>query len=66
MVLAVPLVEVSAKTRTGFAVDDGRSMTRRMDCVLPFAWPPGTPIADPRAKPGIPVPANIQNYKRPQ
>jgi len=67
MVLAVPLLEVSAKTRTGFAVDDGQEYeTSAWTGVLPFAWTPGTPIADPRARPGIPVPANIQNYKRPQ
>jgi uncharacterized protein len=67
MVLAVPLLEVSAKTRTGFAVDDGKEYDGgAWTGVLPFAWTPGTPIADPRAKPGIPVPANIQNYKRPQ
>ncbi len=67
MVLAVPLVEVSAKTRTGFAIDadkeyEGGAWTG----VVPFAWTAGTPIADPRAKAAIPVPANIQNYKRPQ
>src|SRR5271163_1837874 len=67
MVLAVPLVEVSAKTRTGFAIDaDKEYETGAWTGVLPFAWTAGAPIADPRAKPGIPVPANIQNYKRPQ
>jgi len=51
MVLAVPLVEVSAKTRTGFAVDDGKEYDGgAWTGVLPFAWTPGTPIADPRAK----------------
>jgi len=67
MVLAVPLVEVSAKTRTGFAIDadkeyEGGAWTG----VLPFARTAGAPIADPRAKLRIPVPANVQNYKRPQ
>ncbi|MGA2420971.1 MAG: pyridoxamine 5'-phosphate oxidase family protein [Candidatus Acidiferrum sp.] len=67
MVLAVPLVEVSAKTRTGFAVDNDKEYeTGAWTGVLPFAWTPGTPIPDPRAKSTIPVPANIQNYKRPQ
>jgi uncharacterized protein len=67
MVLAVPLREVSAKTRTGFAIDSGEEYeTSAWTGVLPFAWTAGAPIADPRAKPGIPVPANIQNYKRPQ
>jgi uncharacterized protein len=67
MVLAVPLVEVSAKTRTGFAVDaDKEYETTAWTGVLPFAWTPGTPQPDPRAKSAIAVPANIQNYKRPQ
>jgi hypothetical protein len=67
MVLAVPLVEVSAKTRTGFAVDaDKEYDTEAWTGVVPFAWTPGTPIPDPRAKSDIRVPGNIQNYKRPQ
>jgi uncharacterized protein len=67
MVLAVPLVEVSAKVRTGFAVDAEKEYeTGAWTGVLPFAWTPGTPIADPRAKSAVPVPANIQDYKRPQ
>src|SRR5208282_4906166 len=45
MVLAVPLVEVSAKTRTGFALDpDEEYETGAWTGVLPFAWTPGTPI----------------------
>jgi nitroimidazol reductase NimA-like FMN-containing flavoprotein (pyridoxamine 5'-phosphate oxidase superfamily) len=67
MVLGVPLVEVSAKTRTGFAVDNEKEYeTSAWTGVLPFAWTPGTPITDPRAKSAVPVPANIQDYKRPQ
>jgi uncharacterized protein len=67
MVLSVPLVEVSAKTRTGFAIDaDKEYETGAWTGVIPFAWTSGAPIADPRAKSAIPVPANIQNYKRPQ
>jgi hypothetical protein len=67
MVLAVPLVEVSAKTRTGFAIDNDKEYeTAAWTGVIPFAWTPGTPISDPRAKSAIPVPANIQDYKRPQ
>src|SRR5277367_1655634 len=67
MVLAVPLVEVSAKTRTGFAVDNDKEYeTGAWTGVLPFAWTPGTPIADPRARSVVPIPRNIQNYKRPQ
>jgi uncharacterized protein len=67
MVLAVPLVEASAKVRTGFAVDDDNEYDRSAwTGVLPFQWTPGEPISDPRGKPDIPVPANIQRYTRPQ
>ena len=67
MVLAVPLVEVSAKTRSGFAIDaDKEYETSAWTGVLPFTWTPGAPQPDPRAKSVIPVPSNIQDYKRPQ
>jgi nitroimidazol reductase NimA-like FMN-containing flavoprotein (pyridoxamine 5'-phosphate oxidase superfamily) len=67
MVLAVPLVEASAKVRTGFAVDDddeydGTAWTG----VIPFKWTSGTPIADPRGKTEISAPENIAHYSRPQ
>jgi uncharacterized protein len=67
MVLAVPLVEASAKVRTGFAVDDEKEYASgAWTGVLPFKWTPGEPVRDPRGKPGIPVPANVLNYSRPQ
>ena len=67
MVLAVPLVEASAKIRTGFAVDsDGEYAGGAWTGVLPFKWTPGEPIRDPRGDSAIPVPANIQAYARPQ
>jgi len=67
MVLAVPLVEASAKVRTGFAVDedkayDGAAWTG----VIPFKWTTQTPIPDPRGNPAISPPPNIQKYSRPQ
>jgi nitroimidazol reductase NimA-like FMN-containing flavoprotein (pyridoxamine 5'-phosphate oxidase superfamily) len=67
MVLAVPLVEASAKVRTGFAVDgteeyEGKAWTG----VLPFKWTPGEPMRDPRGDAAIPVPESIQHYTRPQ
>jgi nitroimidazol reductase NimA-like FMN-containing flavoprotein (pyridoxamine 5'-phosphate oxidase superfamily) len=67
MVLTVPLVEASAKVRTGFAVDDdveysGTAYTG----VIPFKWTAGEPIPDPRRKREIPAPANILHYSRPQ
>jgi nitroimidazol reductase NimA-like FMN-containing flavoprotein (pyridoxamine 5'-phosphate oxidase superfamily) len=67
MVLAVPLVEASAKVRTGFAVDDAEDYASgAWTGVLPFAWTPGEPLRDPRGNADVPVPANIQRYVRPQ
>ncbi|MGC0771715.1 MAG: pyridoxamine 5'-phosphate oxidase family protein [Candidatus Acidiferrum sp.] len=67
MVLAVPLVEASAKIRTGFAVDsDGEYASGAWTGVLPFKWTPGEPVRDPRGNSAVPVPANIQAYSRPQ
>src|ERR1700756_4838703 len=67
MVLAVPLVEASAKVRTGFAVDDeaeyeGPAWTG----VLPLKWTAQEPVDDPRSKRKIAGPGNIAKYKRPQ
>ena len=67
MILAVPLVECSAKMRTGFAVDnDSEYASQAWTGILPFKWTPGAPIPDPRGNVSVPVPSNIQNYSRPQ
>jgi nitroimidazol reductase NimA-like FMN-containing flavoprotein (pyridoxamine 5'-phosphate oxidase superfamily) len=67
MVLAVPLVEASAKLRTGFAVDDDKEyLGTAWTGVLPFAWTPGEPASDPRGGRAIRVPDNIRHYSRPQ
>jgi len=67
MVLSVPLVEASAKVRTGFAVDDDKEyVSGAWTGVLPFKWTPGEPVRDPRGNPAIPVPENVLHYKRPQ
>ncbi len=67
MVLAVSLVEASAKVRTGFAVDDDKEYADgAWTGVLPFKWTPGEPIRDPRGDAAIPVPANVKRYSRPQ
>src|SRR5215813_10881121 len=67
MVLAVPLVEASAKVRTGFAVDDAAEYASgAWTGVLPFKWTPGEPIRDPRGDSSVPAPENIQKYSRPQ
>jgi len=67
MVLAVPIVEASAKVRTGFAVDsDDEYASSAWTGILPFKWAPGEPVPDPRGNPSVPVPQNVQNYSRPQ
>lgn len=67
MVVAVPIVEASAKVRTGFAVDDADEYANgAWTGVLPFSWTPGEPIPDPRGNKSAVMPENIQNYKRPQ
>jgi uncharacterized protein len=67
MVLSVPLVEVSAKVRTGFAVDgDGEYAGAGWTGVIPFKWTAGEPVRDPRGNSSIPVPENILHYSRPQ
>jgi nitroimidazol reductase NimA-like FMN-containing flavoprotein (pyridoxamine 5'-phosphate oxidase superfamily) len=68
MVLAVPLEEVSAKVRTGFAVDDEENYTatKGWTGVIPFKWTAGTPIPDPRRKLEHPLPENIARYSRPR
>lgn len=67
MVLSVPLVEASAKVRTGFAVDDveeyeGSGWTG----VIPFKWAAQTPVRDPRGNASAPIPENVAKYSRPQ
>lgn len=67
MILAVPLVEASAKIRTGFAVDGASEYASgAWTGVLPFKWTPGEPVRDPRGNPDVPIPQNIQHYSRPQ
>lgn len=67
MVLVVPLVEASAKVRTGFAVDNGEDYSApAWTGVIPMKWRAEAPIRDPRGNPAIPPPPNIQKYSRPQ
>jgi uncharacterized protein len=67
MVLAVPLVEVSAKVRTGFAVNDDEDYaTPTWTGVIPMKWSSQEPVPDPRGNPRTPAPANILRYSRPQ
>src|SRR6267154_2246222 len=63
MVLSVPLVEASAKVRTGFAVDHESEYDRAAwTGVLPFQWAAQEPVGDPRGNLKIPVPENIARY----
>jgi hypothetical protein len=67
MVLAVPLVEASAKVRTGFAVDDGEEYSgTAWTGVIPMKWTSQAPAPDPRGNPKISAAANILHYSRPQ
>jgi nitroimidazol reductase NimA-like FMN-containing flavoprotein (pyridoxamine 5'-phosphate oxidase superfamily) len=67
MVLAVPLVEASAKVRTGFAVDSNEEYAGgAWTGVIPMKWKAEAPIRDPRGNPAAPAPANVQHYSRPQ
>ena len=67
MVLSVPLVEASAKVRTGFAVNpDEEYLGAGWTGVIPFKWSAGAPVPDPRDNAKIPAPANIHHYSRPQ
>jgi len=64
MVLQVPLLEASAKVRTGFAVDDEKDYGTAWTGVVPMKWTAQAPVPDPRGNPAIPVPENARNYSR--
>jgi uncharacterized protein len=67
MVVAVPLLEASAKVRTGFAVNDDEDYaTPTWTGVIPMKWSSQAPMPDPRGNTSIAPPPNIQHYSRPQ
>jgi nitroimidazol reductase NimA-like FMN-containing flavoprotein (pyridoxamine 5'-phosphate oxidase superfamily) len=67
MVVAVPLVEASAKVRTGFAVDNGEEYdSPAWTGVIPMKWAAQAPVPDPRGNPKNTIPPNLLNYSRPQ
>ncbi len=67
MVLSVPLVEASAKVRTGFAVNEDEDYAApAWTGVIPMKWSSQAPVSDPRGNPSIAPPPNIQKYSRPQ
>jgi len=64
-VLELPLVEASAKVRTGPPIDDEEDYALPMWAgVVPLSLQAGTPINDPRLPDGIEVPEYARNYKR--
>ena len=66
-VLALPLSEASAKIRTGGPIDDEEDYALPVWAGhLPLALVPGVPVPDARLAAGIPVPAGLADYRRPQ
>jgi hypothetical protein len=64
-VLAMPLVEASAKIRTGPPLDDEEDYAMNVWAgVLPLRLETGEPVKDPRLPEGIEVPEYLRNYKR--
>ena len=64
-VLELPLVEASAKIRTGPPLDDEEDYALPVWAgVIPLKLEAGEPIKDPRLPQGIQVPEYARNYKR--
>jgi nitroimidazol reductase NimA-like FMN-containing flavoprotein (pyridoxamine 5'-phosphate oxidase superfamily) len=64
-VLALPLVEVSAKVRTGPPKDDEEDMATPVWAgVLPLRVIAGSPVDDPRSSAGFRPPAYVTSYSR--
>ena len=64
-VLSLPLVEASAKIRTGPPLDDEEDYAMSVWAgVLPLRLETGEPIKDPRLPEGIEVPDYVVNYRR--
>ena len=64
-VLSLPIVEASAKIRTGPPLDDEEDYALSMWAgVVPLRLEAGEPIPDPRLSAEIPVPDYARNYKR--
>ena len=64
-VLTLPLVEVSAKIRTGPPLDDEEDYSMPVWAgVIPLRLEAGEPIQDPRSPAGIKAPEYAVNYRR--
>lgn len=60
-VLEIPLLEVSAKVRTGGPLDEERDMGLPVWAgVLPLSLVPGEPLRDPKLPPEIAIPAHVK------
>lgn len=65
LVLSLPLIEASAKIRTGAPVDDEADYSLPIWAgEMPLHVVASTPINDPRLQPGIVPPSNVLNYNR--
>ena len=66
LVLSLPLVEVSAKVRTGPPLDDEEDYALPYWAgVIPLRLTPSAPVADPRLAAGIEPPESVRSYRRP-
>ena len=64
-VLSLPIVEGSAKVRTGQPLDDPQDYSLPIWAgELPLKLTPGIPLADPKLGSEIKLPENIANYRR--
>lgn len=64
-VLSLPILEASAKIRTGQPIDDEADYA--VQCwagLVPVSVAAGKPIADPKLSPGIALPPEVASYKR--
>jgi nitroimidazol reductase NimA-like FMN-containing flavoprotein (pyridoxamine 5'-phosphate oxidase superfamily) len=65
LVLALPIVEASAKVRSGPPLDDAEDQALPFWAgVIPLALAPGAPTPDPGLAPGIARPAYAEDYRR--
>ncbi len=65
-VLSIPIVEASAKIRTGPAIDDETDYALPIWAgEIPLAISAGAPIADPRVQRTVPIPAHVTGYRLP-
>jgi nitroimidazol reductase NimA-like FMN-containing flavoprotein (pyridoxamine 5'-phosphate oxidase superfamily) len=66
LVLSLPLMEASAKIRTGPPIDDDEDYAIPVWAgVLPLCLSPGEAINDQRLQPGVSLPDYVRQYRRP-